>query len=500
MKGRACVLVAAALASTVALSAPPHRWINDGTQSEPRLSVEQSIWGMGGLPRGVQEWALEEQVAKIASGFDGFMVFLPPSPREQERYGALARKHGLEITLQCAPSSAADLQPALEAVRRMKARGLVAMVRPTFVTYDEGARKIRELMAAAERASVPFYVETHRGTITQDLLLTGRWAEDTPGIQFHADLSHFVISYEIAGEPRGLARKVFDAVLSRSGMIDGRIGNGEQVQIDIGPRGESRHARRFARWWKQAMVSWLEKAGPGDVFVFKSELGPPNYSILGADGEETSDRWAQALVVRDLGIRTWNEAVREAGRGQPYERGARRKPRKSASPSASSGDIAAKLLEPKEGGIPVSRGSCYRLGSFYLAGQPFQPDFVIAREKGVKTVINVRMEQELGGLGFNVRRAVEGIGLTYVHIPVAPETIDDALAEKFLKAMREAEKPVLLQGSNGNRVWGLWALYIGVEHGISLEATRKVAARCGVKKLVVDDFVQKYLAKKGTSG
>lgn len=472
------------------LVAAPYSWINDGSRTEARLSVEQAIWAMGKLPRDGKVWSLEEKIARIAGArFDGFMVFLPGSTAEQDRYRELAKKHGLAITLQCAPGSVAELEIALHAVQRMKARGLVAMVQPTFVTFEEGAEKIRGMMAAAKRAAVPFYLETHRGTITQDLLLTGRWAEEIPGLQFHADLSHFVISYEIGREPRGRIRQVFDAVLSRAGMIDGRVGNGEQVQIDIGPRGENPHARLFAGWWKQAMVSWLEKAVPGDIFVFKSELGPPpGYSIVGPDGKELSDRWEQAIIMRDLGIRTWNEAVKEAGRGQPY--GAK-KPSSVVSP-----ELIARALGVKESGIPVLRGASFRIGEFHLAGQPLQPDFVIAKQKGIKTVINVRMDRELAGLGFDEQRAVEGLGLRYVHIPVGPSNLDDRLAETFLKAMKEASKPVLLHGSNGNRVWGLWALHVGVEHGIPVDRTAEVARKHGIKKLVVDDFVRAYLAKR----
>jgi hypothetical protein len=57
------------------------------------------------------------------------------------------------------------------------------------------------------------------------------------------------------------------------------------------------------------MVNWLETAEPGDVFVFRPELGPPPYSIVGLDGNEISDRWEQAKVMAQLGRRLWNEAV-----------------------------------------------------------------------------------------------------------------------------------------------------------------------------------------------
>ncbi len=506
---RFSVLALLIVQSTLTRAEPAH-WINDGSERAPRLSVEQAIWAMRGLPRGGPEWSREDKISNIAkSGFDGFMLFLPREPGERNAYRDLAAKHGLALTLQCAPSTVAELDEAIAAAKEMNARGLVAMIRPTFVTFDEGAEKIRAMSARCREAKLPFYVETHRRTITQDLVLTGRWARELPGIQLHADLSHFVISYGVNGPVRGEIKAAFDAVLARTGMVDGRIGNGAQAQIDVGDKGDTQEARRFAGWWKQAMVAWLKNARPGDVFVFKSELGPPPYSIVGPDGVELSDRWAQALVVRDLGIRTWNSAVAEAGVGTPYQAGVDRASLAAATPPKAVGPGAARkprgkdwgkwpaALEPKPSKIRVLRGVSHQLGDFHLAGQPAQPDFYTAQDEGVKTVINVRMARELFGLGFDEDVAVEELGIKYIHMPVAPQTFDEKAANEFLAAVRAAKKkgPVLIHGSNANRVWGLWALYIGMEHGVPLEVTRKKAAELGVKKLVVDKAVAEYLSK-----
>jgi len=491
-----CPLVlVASVASTAPGSPTPRgagRWINDGSQDAPRLSVEQAIWAMGGLPRGGTPWTKAEQVAQIAqAGFDGFMVFLPRTVAEQDGWRELAAQHGLALTLQCAPRDVAQLGAALIAAKRMKARGLVAMVRPTFVSFDEGALKIRRMMEASSQAGVPFYLETHRRTITQDLLLTERWAREIPGLQMHADLSHFVISYEVSGPPQGAVASAFDAILARAGMIDGRVGNGEQVQIDIGPRGDNPHAKLFASWWKKAMVAWLKNAGPGDVFVFKSELGPPAYAIRDVDGHEISDRWAQALVIRGLGIRTWNEAVKEAGRGQPYALGVARTTKKGGD------EMPAALLEPKRSKLRTLRGYCYELGKdFYLSGQPAQPDYEDAARVGVKTIINVRLERELYGLGFPVRETIEGAGMKYVHIPIGPDSIDDKAAKTFIDAIDAAAKPVMIHGSNGNRLWGMWSLYLGARHGVPVDRTKKVAESVGIKKLVVEEFVRDYLKRQ----
>ena len=467
-------------------------WMNDASDAAPRLTVQQAIWAMGGLPRGGDAWSREEQVAKIAEAdFDGFMLFLSGPDESRQAWKALAEKHGLEITALCRPASAEDMRRNLASAKALGARALVAMVRPTFVTFEEGAEKIRTLMAEGRKAGLPVYLETHRGTITQDLMLTARWAAEIPGVQLHGDLSHLVVCYGFGrgGDP---VAKAYDAILARVGMLDGRISNGQQVQIDVGPGGEHPAAKGFQKMWTRAMTRWLENAGPGDIFLFKPELGPPPYSILGLDGEEISDRWAQALVIRELGIAAWNEAVRNTGKGQAYEVSDAKKT------AAKPGDEAqpAAWLEPKPSEFRTLRGECFRLGEdLFLSGQPAQPDYEEAGREGIKTIINVRMKKELIGLGFPVRDTVELAGMKYVHIPVAPDTLDDALAKEFIEAVDRAERPLMIHGSNGNRLWGLWALYLGAKFGTPIEETRKVAQSVGIKRLVVDEFAAGFIER-----
>src|SRR5690606_7199614 len=158
LRSLAFVLVALSFSSGRSLVAEGG-WINDGTDAAPRLSIEQSMWAMTGLPLGGQEWSLEEKVAKIAeAGFDGIMVFLPSNEAEEARYSDLAKRHGLAITLHCAPSSTEDVERAIASAKRLGARGIVAMIRPAFVTYGEGEAKIRAMSAACDEAKIPFYV------------------------------------------------------------------------------------------------------------------------------------------------------------------------------------------------------------------------------------------------------------------------------------------------------------------------------------------------------
>ena len=98
-----------------------------------------------------------------------------------------------------------------------------------------------------------------------------------------------------------------DPVLQRVSHLHGRISNGEQAQVDVGD-GSGDTAQFFVRLWTRAMSYWRKDAGPGDVFPFTSELGPPRYAMTTLDGKEFSDRWEQSLVMKKLAEQAWAQS------------------------------------------------------------------------------------------------------------------------------------------------------------------------------------------------
>ena len=77
--------------------------------------------------------------------------------------------------------------------------------------------------------------------------------------------------------------------------------------MDVGD-GSGPAAQFFVELWATAMRHWRAGAGPGDVFPFASELGPPRYAITLPDGREFSDRWEQSLVMKRLAEQAWEKA------------------------------------------------------------------------------------------------------------------------------------------------------------------------------------------------
>ena len=57
------------------------------------------------------------------------------------------------------------------------------------------------------------------------------------------------------------------------------------------------------------------------MLTFLCELGPAPYAITGPDGAELSDRWQDALVMKDMIRKLWDriaaEDARDAGLAEP---------------------------------------------------------------------------------------------------------------------------------------------------------------------------------------
>jgi hypothetical protein len=301
--------------------------VNDGSGDPPKLWIAVNVWGLEKLPAGGPEWSLEEKLERLAEagGFDvvdRYTAAEPESMSAVEELLKITSKHGFKVGMATSIDRREQLDVAISLAKKAGTPYVDVMTGPYFLPEAEAVRLIRAIADRFEAEGITLALQTHRGLVTQDLLRTIEYTRAVPDLRFDLDLSHYFVAGEIGEDLSPEALPAFEAILDRTVMLDGRVSNGEQVQIDVGPSGDNPHARRFAALWKKVMGSWLERAKPGDVLPFRIELGPPNYAILNLEGREISNRWAQTLVLRTLAERLFNEAVKETGVGQLHRGGA----------------------------------------------------------------------------------------------------------------------------------------------------------------------------------
>lgn len=288
----------------------PHH-ANDGSNHPPAMEIHQSLWGMIGLPYGGPEWSLEEQLAQIAeAGFTGVLGRLP-EPHEEDRWHRLLDRYNLKLGIHSFPRQVSDLVPLAKRATEFGVLYINSQVQDSFVVDEAALDLLRGLYEVCADAGVPYFVETHRGRITQDLLRTVGYVKALPQMRLTIDLSHYIVAGEI-GVPHEAVEQAFDILLDRTACIHARVSNGEQVQVDIG-QGEQGPILHYLRWWEKGMREWRNRAAPGDILPFVVELGPPAYSITLPDGTgtEISDRWQQALVFKRLAAKLWANIVAE---------------------------------------------------------------------------------------------------------------------------------------------------------------------------------------------
>lgn len=298
---------------------------NDGSGKPPRLQVQHSLWSLIGLPMNSlwnaagsaalrtaggspaePEWTLDEKFARVrAAGFEGVECWLDDESEAEHR--AALDRHGLRLTLGHHPHTLDDVRITVERAKRLKADFVFAQPLNPFVPIPEAAAFLREARKIAHDAGLCLFVETHRNNVPESLNQALMLIEAIPEVRFTGDFSHFVVVSEFYGLEYERAVERLMPVLERTSHLHGRISNGEAVQVDVGD-GSGETAQFFVSIWRAAMRAWRKDAGPGDVFPFASELGPPRYAITLPDGREFSDRWEQSLVMKRLAEQAWEES------------------------------------------------------------------------------------------------------------------------------------------------------------------------------------------------
>jgi sugar phosphate isomerase/epimerase len=276
-----------------------------------RLDIYQSLWAMERRHTDGHERSLEDNVTMIAqAGFNGVSAGYA-SRDDVRRLSGLLKPLGLQAEGQCFPSTVDDLQPILEIATEFGVHhiDLQPDVRPR--RLDEALKLIDGWTRLAEQVDFPVYIETHRDRMTTDLHFTLDLVDARPDLKLLGDISHYLVGREFAMPVSDENHAAMHQVLDHSWAFHGRVASREQVQIEISFEPHRVWVDLFLDWWRYGFASWKRRAGPDDTLVFTCELGPKPYAIIGRDGNDTTDRWAESLLMRDWIRELWNSLMQQ---------------------------------------------------------------------------------------------------------------------------------------------------------------------------------------------
>lgn len=264
-----------------------------------QLLVLQSLWAMERRHTDGFERSIEQNVELIAgAGFDGISVSLSNADLAK-RVTSLLKPQGKVVEALCFPTTVADLEPSLELCTALGVHHLDIQpdVRPRRIAECipllEGWRRL------AEQVDFPVYFETHRDRMTTDLYFTLDLLECFPDLKLLGDLSHFLVGREFATPISAENHALMHRVIDNCWAFHGRVASREQVQVEISFPHHQMWLDLFLGWWEYGFRSWRRRAQPDDVLPFVCELGPKPYAITGPDGNDMSDRWREALLLKD---------------------------------------------------------------------------------------------------------------------------------------------------------------------------------------------------------
>jgi hypothetical protein len=286
------------------------------------LRIYQSLWATEIRRAGVAERPVPERFDRVAdAGYDGMAIDLGaldlPAARSCVREFTRTGLGGLIIAF---PNSIEELRPALHLAKEIGAPYVIVVGKVMPLAVEDMIPVVRAWLRLAAEEAVPIQFETHRNCITNDLFSTLLMLEAIPEMRLCADLSHYVVDREMMLPITPEMQSYVSRILARSDCFQGRIATRSQVQVPIEFPQHRPWLDTFVHWWRQGFSLWRARAelqANDQDLIFLCELGPPNYAITDARGEEMSDRWQEALLLKRLAAQIWAQVGGGAPQGHP---------------------------------------------------------------------------------------------------------------------------------------------------------------------------------------
>jgi len=94
----------------------------------------------------------------------------------------------------------------------------------------------------------------------------------------------------------------------------------------------------------------------------------------------------------------------------------------------------------------------------YASGQLFESDLQLLARQGVRSIVITRPDNEAADqpLASDLAKAAEEFGITFVHFPVEPGSINAEVADAFIQACDALERPLMICGRSGGQSTKIW--------------------------------------------
>jgi hypothetical protein len=266
----------------------------------PSFGLVQSLWACNRDGASIER-SLSE---RCSEGFEYLEVSVRTN-RDKDT-DTLLRRFPLRLIAQASATSRKQIPYCFTRARDLGAVALNLHLGHAYMSGQDAAELIEEAGRQSKKCEVPFLIETHRGTLTQDLFRTAQIVTSVPDIAITLDISHFIVAGEILGGSKDLFLTHIEPLLGCTALIHGRISNGQCIQVST--REGSAYLDVLQILWQQAMTHWLRQAPANGQFLFEPELGPPPYAHIDTQGREYFDRETESRALVTLARNAWDSA------------------------------------------------------------------------------------------------------------------------------------------------------------------------------------------------
>lgn len=173
---------------------------------------------------------------------------------------------------------------------------------------DEAVLLIESMLEASHRRKVRFYIETHRATICQDMWRTVQFIRRFPEMRFNGDFSHWYAGQEMVYGGFDKKLHFIRPVLERVRFLHGRVANPGCIQAPV--KEGTPYLEHFKQLWIASFRGFLQSR-EADAICFTPELlGPDIYYARTFRGAEETNRWEEALKLKEIAEQCFASALR----------------------------------------------------------------------------------------------------------------------------------------------------------------------------------------------